>query len=83
VNADNTWLVVGLLLFALVVLLAVLWSLLRDVERLEGRQSQHESRIRAELDSLRAATRIHLAFWNTRRAMQSEAERHRTRDGGS
>jgi formate-dependent nitrite reductase membrane component NrfD len=75
VSTDNTWLVVGLLLLALVVLLAVLWSLLRDVERLEGRQIRHEGRIRAELDALRAATQINLAFWTTRRAMQAEAER--------
>lgn len=64
-----------------IVLCGAVFNLLRDAERLDDRLSQRDEQLRSELDALRAASRINLAYWNTRQQMSAEV--HRYRQGSS
>lgn len=69
----------GCLLLVLVVLfglgVAVGWFAREDdLEELD-------SAVETDLEALRAATRLNLAFWQAREELQAEADRHRDEDG--
>ena len=77
---------IGILLIlvslVVIVLCVALFSLLRDVERLDDQMSQRDEQLRNELDALRAANRINIAYWNTRQQMSAEVQRHRQGSSG-